>query len=192
MKRRTFSRPMGYRRYRKLFIISCEGKETEIQYFRLIQSYNPEILVDCPTRNRQSSPFQVLKTLKQRFMEKNPRPPYEAWLVIDKDHWTGVQIDELAKWVDHHGNRGLAVSNPKFEFWLLLHFKMGNDVHTSRECTIRLQRYLDDFSKHIDPRAITFLESKQPSSTPNCVTILHVLTGRTIQVLLLYTDWLRE
>ncbi len=146
---------MGYRRYRKLFIISCEGKETEIQYFRLIQSYNPEILVDCPTRNRQSSPFQVLKTLKQRIMEKNPRPPYEAWLVIDKDHWTGVQIDELAKWVDHHGNRGLAVSNPKFEFWLLLHFEMGNDVHTSRECTIRLQRYLDDFSKHIDPRAIT-------------------------------------
>lgn len=88
-------------------------------------------------------------------MEKNPRPPYEAWLVIDKDHWTGVQIDELTKWVDHHGNRGLAVSNPRFEFWLLLHFEMGNDVHTSRECTIRLQRYLDDFSKHIDPRAIT-------------------------------------
>ena len=35
-KRRNFRRPLGERRYRKLFIVATEGVKTEPQYFAIL------------------------------------------------------------------------------------------------------------------------------------------------------------
>lgn len=35
-KRRSFSRPLGERRYRKLFLVAVEGSKTEPQYFAML------------------------------------------------------------------------------------------------------------------------------------------------------------
>lgn len=35
-KRRSFQRPLGERRYKKLFIVSVEGFKTEPQYFAIV------------------------------------------------------------------------------------------------------------------------------------------------------------
>jgi hypothetical protein len=52
-------------------------------------------------------------------------------------------------------NCGLALTNPKFEFWLLLHFEDGSGVSGSRSCSDRLKRYLPDYDKGIDSRLFT-------------------------------------
>jgi hypothetical protein len=36
-KRRSLQRPLGKRRYRKLFVIAAEGAKTERQYFGMLQ-----------------------------------------------------------------------------------------------------------------------------------------------------------
>ena len=41
----------------------------------------------------------------------------------------------------------MAVSNPKFEYWLLLHFEDGNGVNI-KNCIQRLKAYLPHFDKN--------------------------------------------
>ena len=79
----------------------------------------------------------------------------EAWLVVDKDHWQDRDLEQLHKWSQEAENYGFALSNPRFEYWLLLHFEDGTQIGSSRECSTRLKRYLPDYDKNIDIRKIT-------------------------------------
>ena len=47
------------------------------------------------------------------------------------------------------------LSNPKFEYWLLLHFEEGTGITSSRDCSDRLKRHLPAYDKGIDARTIT-------------------------------------
>ena len=58
VKRRKFQRPLGERRYRKLFIIAVEGFKTEPQYFEIFNKMNQNIIkINCLKGNHQSSPI---------------------------------------------------------------------------------------------------------------------------------------
>ncbi len=76
----------------------------------------------------------------------------EAWLVVDKDRWTDEQLAQLNEWSQGEDNYGFALSNPKFEYWLLLHFEEGAGITSSQDCSDRLKRHLPDYDKGIDPR----------------------------------------
>jgi hypothetical protein len=52
-------------------------------------------------------------------------------------------------------NYGFALSNPMFEYWLLLHFEDGSGVSSGRDCSDRLKQYLADYDKGIDVRKFT-------------------------------------
>ena len=64
----------------------------------------------------------------------------EAWLVVDKDQWTDDQLIKLLEWSQKADNYGFALSNPKFEYWLLLHFEDASGVKNSRDC-VEHKRY---------------------------------------------------
>ncbi|EFK05692.1 conserved hypothetical protein [delta proteobacterium NaphS2] len=78
--------------------------------------------------------------------EKGLRKNDEVWLVIDRDLWTEEQLAKVFLGCKSAGYN-LAVSNPKFEYWLLLHFEDGRGVSCSRDCTERLLRFLPNFEK---------------------------------------------
>ena len=78
----------------------------------------------------------------------------EAWLIIDKDQWKDEQLNELFQWSNLKKEYGIAVSNPLFEYWLLLHFDKGDKINSSHDCQFRLQRYLPDYDKRIDENKI--------------------------------------
>lgn len=69
---------------------------------------------------------------------------------MDKDHWTDDQLSQLSNWTTETENRSLAVSNPSFEYWLLLHFEDGTGIRSQRECKDRLRRHLPDYDKGVD------------------------------------------
>jgi hypothetical protein len=92
--------------------------------------------------------------MKMRIKDKGIKPSDEAWLVVDKDQWTDEQLAVLHSWAEERDNHGFALSNPKFEFWLLLHFEDGKDI-TSRNCTDRLRQRLPEYDKGFDARKIT-------------------------------------
>ena len=59
-KRRKFSRPLGERRYRKIFVLAVEGSKTEPQYFAIFNDQNSVIRVNCLKSKHDSAPPQVL------------------------------------------------------------------------------------------------------------------------------------
>lgn len=156
-KRRLFRRQAGQRPYRKLFIISAEGEVTEPEYFELFNKRKDvTIHVKCLKRKHSSSPEKILNKLKKKLKNDDGfRKGDEAWLVLDKDSWTDEQLNSLFAWSESEAAYGFALSNPKFEFWLLLHFEEGKDVKSSRHCTERLKRYLPNFDKHIERKAFS-------------------------------------
>lgn len=115
-KRRRFQRPLGERRYRKLFVIAVEGVKTEPQYFAIFNDQQSVIRVNCLKGSHDSSPPQVLKRMEDHLRQEELRSSDEAWLVVDKDQWTDEQLDQLHAWAQARDNYGFALSNPKFEY----------------------------------------------------------------------------
>ena len=87
--------------------------------------------------------------------EEQLKPSDEAWLVVDKDLWEDSHLVQLFSWSEQSANYGFALSNPMFEYWLLLHFEEGKDIHSASECRLRLKRHLPNYDKSIDPFSIT-------------------------------------
>lgn len=90
--------------------------------------------------------------MKRYLREQSLRKTDEAWLVVDKDQWSDEQLADLYDWSNQKDNYGFALSNPKFEYWLLLHFEDGAGVSSSRNCVDRLRRHLPDYEKYVDVR----------------------------------------
>lgn len=163
---RKFTREPGQRRYERLFVIACEGKETEPQYFaQLLRKQfediwtKEKIAVKVLPGNTKTNCTQVLDRLKKYLKEENVIEPYESWLVVDKDREsnTDERIKKVYQWQkmkkDKDGNtimnHAIAISNPKFEYWLLLHFEDGKGIQSSAQCSERLKKYLPDYDKGI-------------------------------------------
>jgi hypothetical protein len=150
-KNRLKQRPLGKQRYKKLFILSTEGTKTE--YFSIIQrifdTQQVSIKIECINGNK-SAPKHVLKKMKRRLEIDPLKEEDEAWLVVDKDDWLEKDLNLLHKWSQEKENYGLAVSNPKFEYWLLLHFEDGTQIKSSQDCSDRLKKHIQNYDKGVD------------------------------------------
>jgi len=151
-RRRRFQRPLGKRRYRAVFVVVTEGSKTEPQYFRMLDDQVRNIHIDCTHPRTKSSPDHLLQWMKNRLSRTDLREGDEAWIVMDKDEWDEDDIAPLHTWSRESPQYHLALSNPKFEFWLLLHFEDAIGATTSQECLRRLRRYLPNYNKDIDSR----------------------------------------
>jgi len=150
MPRRKFKRPLGDRRYRKFFFIATEGIKTEPQYFAIFNDQQSLIRVTCLKGRNDSSPRHVLNRMEKHIEKSGLKQSDEAWLIVDKDNWTDDQLSQLHQWSLSADNFGFALSNPNFEYWLLLHFEEGNGIANARECIVRLNGHLPGYDKSID------------------------------------------
>lgn len=107
------------------YLIICEGKETEPNYFNgLKQKINekfgdrisvvPAIKVKGTGLNTES----LVKYTKQ-YINQSPKVYGQVWVVFDKDDYTDEQFNNAIKLNEYNS----AWSNPNFEVWLLSHFK---------------------------------------------------------------------
>lgn len=124
---------------RRYFVIASEGADTERIYFeglaKLVvnQELDRFVKIEFLVRNGEnerakSAHKDIIKQLdaykkKYRLDEKD-----ELWLVIDRDKQTN-KINSLSDTAQKciQKNYYLALSNPNFELWLLLHLKDLND-----------------------------------------------------------------
>ena len=111
----------------RLIVIASEGKDTERIYFNaLAKEYtNPRvhvhILKRCEGEQNNSSPEHVLKQLNDYKGQYELESDDELWLVIDRDRWTDAMLSHVAKECAQDDYLHVALSNPCFELWLLLH-----------------------------------------------------------------------
>ena len=129
--------------------------KTEPTYFEIIDKLTVTNHIELIQGSSNSSPRHVLERMKDRLAKGNLKDSDEAWVVVDKDNWTDEQLRALYEWGKSSKNYGLAVSNPAFEFWLLLHFEEGNDTRSLDDCKNRLKRYVPKYNKEINEKKIT-------------------------------------
>ncbi len=104
-----------------MLIIATEGEVTEKQYFELFRLRSSRVQVKVlETGDGKSAPKHVVERLRSFRREFELTKHDEMWLVIDTDRWPEQQLSEVAASATQL-NIGLAVSNPCFELWLLLH-----------------------------------------------------------------------
>ncbi len=173
-KRRDFKRRIGKRRYKTLFVISVEGRITENQYFGFFNYGQTLVKVKCLKDRTKSDPSHVLKRMKTFLRDNIFEKEDQAWLVVDKDLWTDDQLNQLFDWSQQADNYGFALSNPKFEFWLLLHFEDGSDITEASDCDFKLGKHLSNYNKNIQiqdfpiERIRTAIEHAKNKDNPPC------------------------
>jgi hypothetical protein len=150
---KRFKRPIGTRRYKRLFVISTEGCVTEPQYFNMFNN-DTNVLHVKVLYNQASDPGSVLKEMKKHLKKFELEKDDQAWLVIDKDQWQDTQINPLYTWSTTDEKYGLALSNPMFEYWLLLHFEEPSGISSSKNCSDKLKRHLPGYKKRIDDKKL--------------------------------------
>jgi len=99
-------------------------------------------------RQRGVAPEQLVKTATE-FVRRSPRDYDEVWCVFDVDQFDIREAVRRAR----EREVNLAISNPCFELWLLLHFERCNSHLRDYEAVVvRLKRHLPDYDKAVDFR----------------------------------------
>ena len=114
----------------RVIIISCEGRNTEPEYFETIKDKltdNISVLVEIkivPKNDNQSEPKDIVCNLEEFIAEHyDYKSDYdEMWVVWDRET-IEARKRAILKMIPEcrEKNYNIALTNPLFEFWLLLH-----------------------------------------------------------------------
>lgn len=136
----------GYIDAEKLFILSYEGTVTEKKYFqdfRASKYFNNNGLIEIVPlkrpKDKGSDPFSVKKLLKEAKKEYGFKFTDEFWLIVDRDDWESIHklsFDDLVIECKNETNFHLAMSNPCFEIWLVLHLKNLSEFSEAEQALI--------------------------------------------------------
>ena len=123
-KKRTLDRDGGVVRDASLVIIASEDTHAVSQYFRRFRTRRVAFKV-LETQDCHSSPRDVMVRLDSYRAEEATVEGDQFWVCIDSDHW--IEPNHIANLTEvlrecRQKGYGVAVSNPCFELWLLLHF----------------------------------------------------------------------
>ncbi len=135
------------RRFKKLIVLSSEGSKTEPKYFHHFETENTDIHFELLYKKGKSAPIQVLKRAKDHLKSNPLKKQDECWLVVDIDNWPEKDLKALIEWAKSKNQFSVAFSNPKIEYWLLLHFEDGNKLNSPREVVDKLISTLPNYDK---------------------------------------------
>lgn len=123
-KKRPIQRIENRTRDASLVVIASEDRFAVKQYFELFHSTRIQFHV-LETDHGESSPQHVMARLEEYLDQYSVGEGDQFWLVCDTDHWIeSNHIQNLVEVVKRCKQRDISValSNPCFDLWLLLHF----------------------------------------------------------------------
>jgi hypothetical protein len=158
MSRRRFralARRPAYREQLLRILVVCEGQVSEPRYLIEMKRVHKNRLISVKVVGEGGAPINAVDQairLKQQATEKARRSgdSYdlydEIWCVLDVDDHESLQ---RAKERARANGILLAISNPCFELWLLLHFVDQRAPISTREVQRACCRYLADYEKQV-------------------------------------------
>jgi hypothetical protein len=142
-KKRPLDRKANPVRDASLVVIASEDSYAVRQYFDFFESTRIQFRV-LETEDGKSAPEHVLNRINEYMEEFEIGKEDTFWVVCDCDHWVEPShIQNLTYLLQQCRQKGIqvALSNPCFELWLLLHFAdfPAEDMLTCKEVTHRLR-----------------------------------------------------
>jgi hypothetical protein len=114
-------RKVNTREVRQRFLIVCEGKETEPNYFRSFRVNRDVVEIDIKPGSGWQ-PSQLIKIAEN----ENLKGDYDqVWCVFDRDNWTANDFKNAIISANNNDFK-VAYSNEAFELWYVLHFEFLN------------------------------------------------------------------
>jgi hypothetical protein len=154
----------------KIIVLAFEGNDTEEIYFDEFK--NLEIFDDTliflhllkrPKTDTNSAPNHVFKKLKKEAKDEyNFKDTDELWMIIDTDRWKN--IPDIIVECKEQSNMFVAVSNPCFEFWLLLHIKNISDYDENELKLILKNPKVNSKKNYVDSKIAEILGSYNKSN----------------------------
>jgi hypothetical protein len=134
-----------------LVVIASEDKYAVRQYFDFFESTRIQFRV-LETQDGRSAPEHVLNRLSEYLEEFEIGEGDSFWIVCDCDHWVEPNhIQNLTHVLRQcrQKNIQVALSNPCFDLWLLLHFAdfPTDDSLTCNEVADRLRKAAGGYDK---------------------------------------------
>lgn len=158
------SRSHELRETRQRFLIVCEGKETEPNYFNSFRL--PKVVVIGDAGN----PRAVVQKAIDR--QKKEREGFDqVWCVFDKDEIPAVLFQEALQLAKQHHIQ-VAYSNEAFELWYLLHFNYYDTALSRSEYVERLTKLLGMPYRKNDKGIYQQLKGKQVQALQNAERLL--------------------
>lgn len=146
----SLARKQGKRQPRKCVLIVCGGTETEPNYFNALRRELRLGTVDVKVVGTRYDPLNVVDwAIANR--RQTAYPFDEVWGVLDAENL--AENPSFWKAVDKaRGNRiFLAVSNPAFEYWYLLHYRETTQPFNDASHVINALRcFIPDYAKNAD------------------------------------------
>jgi len=161
-RRREFKTPAS------ILTIVCEGKKTEPIYFDDIRKQFRLSTLRLSIIPDQGAPISIVnRAIKEK---KKASKDDDIWCVFDveviHENPTFTKAVNLAK----SNNINLAISNPAFEIWFLLHFEKTNRPFCNADEIIEyLKNYLPEYDK--SKSVFNELESKTSEAISNVCSI---------------------
>lgn len=156
----------------KIIVLAYEGNNTEAIYFETLKEsvrFNDDLIylvsLRRPKNDTNSAPVHVFNKLKKEAKDEyNFDDTDELWMVIDRDSWSN--ISEISALCKAQGNFYLALSNPCFEFWILLHIKDLSDFNQQEQADILANVKVSSKKTYLKRLLSTLLEDGYNESNP--------------------------
>lgn len=136
------------RKRKPIIYIICEGKETEVLYFKHFRTRN--CLVDIvPMTSKYTAAEHLVKNAKGLLSHADyfPTDGDQLWCVFDRDDNTNTQLKTAGEHADKNGYK-IVYSNPSFEYWYLLHFVKHNGYLKDSNAVIEQLKKKDRLEKY--------------------------------------------
>jgi hypothetical protein len=106
------------------FIVVCEGKSRESDYFRFFDRMSSRVKIVWVSSDMGNSAPKLLINLANEIEEELDAKAEKdrLWFVIDTDRWR-EQLHDIRQECEQHPHWRVAQSNPCFEVWLYFHAK---------------------------------------------------------------------
>ena len=140
-------RKIGNRIPHKIFVIVCEGKETERQYFNRYKIRGCGLKIETPNTNA-TDPVKLIKFARNQIgrYNLNLKSGDGIYCVFDRD---GNTNEIIAHAFDKAGaDIKVCLSNPSFELWFLLHFVYSESPLSNPELIGKLEKHILDYRKN--------------------------------------------
>lgn len=168
-EREDFFRASNTSEKEKIFVLAFEGNKTEDRYFSAFKGsdkFNDELiylhLLKRARNDTNSAPSHVFNRLKKEVKDEfNFGHSDELWMIIDTDSWPN--IPDIIDACNKLGNMFVAVSNPCFEFWLLLHRKDVNEYSGDEKALILENRKISNNRNYVDSKIVEAVGSYNKS-----------------------------
>lgn len=155
-RQRREARRKPFREPKRRILVVCEGARTEPDYIRGFERHSRNAAVEVECVPAVGVPLTVVRHADGRKdkAEKDARRQDDPFLKFD-EVWCVFDIDEHphlneARQLAQARQIELAVSNPCFELWLLLHFREPPGSRHRHDVQRLMREHISDYDKKPD------------------------------------------